>query len=85
MRKPRGDGSKQQRWKTFLNNHAKHTVGIDFFVVRTILFKAIYVFVAISHDRRKILHFGVTSNPHSQWATVSSITMKSTVTMKEYI
>ena len=32
------------------------------------LFKAIYVFVAISHDRRKILHFGVTSNPHSQWA-----------------
>src|SRR3970040_54701 len=30
--------------------------------------KAIYVFVAISHDRRKILHFGVSSTPHSQWA-----------------
>ncbi len=29
---------------------------------------AIYVFVAISHDRRKILHFAVSSNPHSQWA-----------------
>ena len=31
-------------------------------------FKSIYVFVAISHDRRKILHFGVSSKPHSQWA-----------------
>jgi len=24
--------------------------------------------VAISHDRRKILHFAVSSSPHSQWA-----------------
>ena len=37
-------------------------------VVRTVFFNAIYVFVAISHDRRKILHFAVTANPHSQWA-----------------
>jgi putative transposase len=36
-------------------------------VVRTVFFNAIYVFVAISHDRRKILHFAVTANPHSQW------------------
>jgi len=63
-----GDNSKQQRWLTFLRNHAKHIVGIDFLVARTIIFKAIYVFVAISHDRRKILHFAVTENPHSQWA-----------------
>ncbi len=63
-----GDSSKQQRWLTFLRNHAKHIVGIDFLVVRTVFFKAIYVFVAISHDRRKILHFAVTANPHSQWA-----------------
>ncbi len=63
-----GDPSKRQRWLTFLNNHARHIVGIDFVVVRTVFFKAIYVFVAISHDRRKILHFAVTANPHSQWA-----------------
>ena len=53
---------------TFLRNHAKYTIGIDFLIVRTISFKALYVFVAISHDRRKILHFAVSSNPHSQWA-----------------
>ena len=63
-----GDNSKQQRWLTFLSNHAKYIVGIDFLVVRTVFFKPAYVFVAISHDRRKIRHFSVTSTPHSQWA-----------------
>ena len=68
MRKPKADLEKRQHWLTFLRNHAKHIVGIDFAVVRTIFFKSIHVFVAISHDRRKILHFAVTANPHSQWA-----------------
>jgi len=62
------DPEKIQRWFIFLRNHAPYIVGIDFVVVRTIFFKSIYVFVAISHDRRKILHFAVSSNPHSQWA-----------------
>ena len=62
------DNSKQQRWLTFLRNHAKYIVGIDFLVVRTVFFKPIYAFVAISHDRRQIRHFAVTANPHSQWA-----------------
>jgi len=68
MRKNNPDNSKRQCWLTFLRNHAKHIVGIDSLVVRNIYFKAIYVFIAISHDRRKILHFSVTSKPHSQWA-----------------
>ena len=68
MRKPKTDPEKLQRWLTFLRNHAKYTVGIDFLVARTIFFKSIHVFVAISHDRRKILHFAVSSKPHSQWA-----------------
>ncbi|HEW79599.1 MAG TPA: transposase [Phycisphaerales bacterium] len=68
MRKHKADPEKRQRWLTFLRNHARHIVGIDFLVARTIFFKSMHVFVAISHDRRKILHFGVTSKPHSQWA-----------------
>ena len=68
MHKPKTDPEKCQRWLTFLRNHAKYTVGIDFFIVRTIFFKATYVFVAISHNRRKILHFGVSSKPHAKWA-----------------
>ncbi|MBI9018170.1 MAG: transposase [Phycisphaerae bacterium] len=68
MKKPKGTPDQRQRWKSFLRNHSPQIIGIDFLVVRTILFKAIYVYVAISHDRRKILHFGVTSKPSSQWA-----------------
>ena len=68
MRKPKAAPEKRQRWLTFLRNHAKYTVGIYFLVARTIFFKSIHVFVAISHDRRKILHFSVTANPHYQWA-----------------
>lgn len=68
MQKPKAGPDQRQRWRTFLKNHAPHIVGIDFLVVRTLFFKAIYVFVAISHDRRKILHVGVSSRPHSQWA-----------------
>ena len=68
MRKPKTDPEKCQRWLTFLRNHAKYIVGIDFAVVRTIFFKSIHVFVAISHSRRKILHFSISSRPHSQWA-----------------
>ncbi|MBI9019114.1 MAG: integrase [Phycisphaerae bacterium] len=68
IKKPKGTPEQRQRWKSFLHNHSPQIIGIDFLVVRTILFKAIYVYIAISHDRRKILHFGVTSKPSSQWA-----------------
>ena len=38
---------------------------MDFFVVPTLCFKVLYVLIIISHDRRKIEHFVVTSNPSS--------------------
>ena len=68
MRNQKSDDEKRQRWLTFLHNHTKYIIGIDFLVVRTIFFKSIHVFVAISHHRRKLLHFAVSSKPHSQWA-----------------
>jgi hypothetical protein len=40
---------------------------MDFCVIPTITFKVLYVFIIISHDRRKIEHFAVTSNPTSAW------------------
>lgn len=67
MKKPRADPDQRQRWQTFLRNHAKHIIGIDFMVVRTIFFRTVYVFIMVSHDRRKILYFNISSNPHSQW------------------
>ena len=57
-----------QSWKNFLSNHATKIAAIDFFTVITINFKILYVFVAIEHGRRKILHFNVASKPGSFWA-----------------
>ncbi len=40
---------------------------MDFFTVPTLYFKVLYVFILISHDRRKIEHFAITTNPSSAW------------------
>ena len=56
-----------QTWRTFLENHAKQLVSIDFFVVPTMRFQVLYVFLVLAHDRRRILHFNVTAHPTSEW------------------
>ena len=33
------------------------------------LFRLLFVFVMLSHDRRRVLHFGVTAHPTSEWTT----------------
>ncbi len=57
-----------QTWRTFLNNHAKQLVSTDFFVVPTVSFRVLYVFVILAHHRRRPLHFQVTAHPTSEWA-----------------
>jgi putative transposase len=52
-----------QRWKTFLKNHMRDMVATDFFVVPTVTFRLLFVFLVLSHDRRRIVHFGVTAHP----------------------
>lgn len=56
-----------QTWKTFIKNHMPDMVAVDFLVVPTIRFKMLFVFVVLSHDRRKAIHFNVTANPTAQW------------------
>ena len=56
-----------QTWRTFLENHAKQLVSIDFFTVPTIHFQVLYVFLVLSHDRRRVLHFNVTAHPTGEW------------------
>jgi len=60
---PRGD----QRWSTFLMNHAKAIIACDFFVVVTATFRMLYVFVVIEHGRRRLAHVNVTTNPTADW------------------
>jgi putative transposase len=56
-----------QTWRTFLANHAKTLVSSDFFVVPTIFFRVLFVFVILSHDRRRPIHVAVTEYPTSEW------------------
>ncbi len=58
-----------QTWRTFLKNHSKEIVSIDFFTVPTITFRILYVFLVLAHDRRKVLHFNVTAHPTSEWVS----------------
>jgi len=56
-----------QRWRTFLENHLKSMVSVDFFVVPTIRFQILYVFLVLAHERRRIVHFAVTVHPTAEW------------------
>jgi putative transposase len=49
-------------------NHLKDLVSVDFFVVPTVTFKVLFVFVVLVHARRRIVHFNVTEHPTAQWA-----------------
>src|SRR6266566_890454 len=56
-----------QSWRTFLKNHAKDLVSADFFIVPTIAFQLLFVFVILDQDRRRPIHFAVTANPTAEW------------------
>jgi putative transposase len=60
-------GPPSQTWRTFLKNHLTTTVSVDFFTVPTLRFQVLYVFLVLAHDRRRILHVGVTAHPTAAW------------------
>ena len=54
---PRGD----QRWSTFLKNHARAIVACDFLVTVTCGFRILYVLVVMEHGSRRLIHCNVTA------------------------
>ncbi len=55
------------QWRTFLRLHAPEIWASDFFTVQTLTFRTLYVFVVISHERRRIEHWNVTAHPTAPW------------------
>ena len=49
-----------QTWRTFLDNHLRNLVAVDFFTVPTVTFKVLFVFVVLAHHRRRVVHGNVT-------------------------
>jgi len=62
-RGPRND----QRWSTFLRNHAGVILACDFFVVVTVTFRFLYVFVLLEHGSRRIMHVSAAAHPTAEW------------------
>jgi putative transposase len=60
-------GRGDQRWATFVRNHAKAIVACDFFVSVSANFRVFYVFVAMEIGSRRILHINVTGHPTAEW------------------
>ena len=56
-----------QTWRTFLKNHMKNMVSIDFFTVPTATFRIFFVLVILSHSRRQVVSFNMTPSPTAKW------------------
>jgi putative transposase len=64
---PRPRKPPSQTWRSFLTNHLAQTAAIDFFTVPTATFRVLFVLVVLSHERRRVVHFGVTEHPTEGW------------------
>jgi putative transposase len=63
----RGGPPRSQSWRTFLANHVSQLASIDFFTVPTATFRVLFVFVVLSHDRRRVVHVNVTAHATAAW------------------
>jgi putative transposase len=57
-----------QTWRTFLENHTKDLYRWTSLLVPTIRFQVLYVFLVLALERRRIIHFAITSHPTAEWA-----------------
>jgi putative transposase len=74
-----------QTWRTFLRNHTGEIVAVDFFTVPTIRPRVLFVFLVIEHQRRKVLHCGVTEHPTSEWTAQQIVAAFSERDSKHYL
>jgi len=63
----RSSPSPNQKWRTFLRNHLGQMVSVDFLTVPTLTFQVLYVFIVLSHQRRRVLHFNIVESPSASW------------------
>src|SRR5437773_7627640 len=64
---PRPRRSPSQTWRTFLANHVRDLVSLDFFTVPTARLRVLCLPVVLVHHRRRVVHFNVTEHPTAHW------------------
>jgi len=65
--RPEPTKARSQTWVSFLKNHARAIVAVDVFVVPTIRFQILYVFIVLALERRRLVLANVTTNPTAEW------------------
>jgi len=73
-----------QTWRTFLDNHVPDIAACDFFTLPTAMFRVLYVFIILRHNRRQVVHFNVTTNPSAQ-CSASLRTTSTTIIISGHI
>jgi transposase InsO family protein len=61
------NGRKSLSWVAFLQNQAAAIWACDLFVVHTVGLRAVYVFIIMHLESRKIVHFNTTEHPTLPW------------------
>src|SRR5437899_8244858 len=56
-----------QTRRTFLANHVRDVVALDFVTVPTARLRVLFILVVLAHHRRRVLHFNVTEHPTAAW------------------
>jgi hypothetical protein len=59
-------------WRAFLATHAREIVAVEFFLVPTLTFRLLFVFIGLRHDRRELIYVNVTDHPTARWARANS-------------
>jgi hypothetical protein len=67
--KPKRSGCSSPTWRTFLDQHVRDLISINFFIVPTVKFRILFVFIVLANDRRRIVRFNVTEHPTAQWTS----------------
>jgi transposase InsO family protein len=64
---PKRQTPPSQSWRTFLANHVRDLVSLDFFTVPTASLRVLFVLVVLAHRRRRVVHLNVTEHPTAAW------------------
>jgi putative transposase len=64
---PKRRSPPSQTWRTFLTNHVRDLVAVDFFTLPTTRLRVLFVLVVLAHHRRRVVHFNVTEHPTAAW------------------
>jgi putative transposase len=70
---PKRRPESSQTWRTFLANHVRDLVSIDFFTVPTARLRVLFVLVVVAHHRRRVVHFNVTAHPTAAWTALQIV------------